>query len=205
MLLFLGLTYLEGEFRQQYPYFYIGKIILVAATMFYYRETWKDIRFDVKWLLPSVVLGAALCAVWVWGERNVAYPHFLGERSAFDPTREIVNPVLQGVFLGFRFLGLVLLVPVMEELFWRSFLLRYATRPDFEKLRIGEFSLAAFCIVASLFAAAHPEWLVALVFAVAIGLWVRYTRSIFACVVCHATTNLALGAYVVARGDWAFL
>jgi CAAX prenyl protease-like protein len=94
--------------------------------------------------------------------------------------------------------------PVMEEIFWRSFGLRYATTPEFTSLPIGSFSWQGFAIVAALFGAAHPEWLVAVLCAAAYALLLRYTRSLFACVIAHAVTNLSLGLYVLTTGHWRF-
>jgi CAAX prenyl protease-like protein len=92
----------------------------------------------------------------------------------------------------------------MEEIFWRSFLLRFITKPEFQTLSVGQFSTGALLIGAALFGLAHPEWLPAVVFALAISLWLRYTKSLFAVIVVHLVTNLALGVYVVTQRDWAF-
>jgi hypothetical protein len=97
---------------------------------------------------------------------------------------------------------LVLLVPFMEELFWRSFGLRYATRTDFQALPIGTFSAAGAAATCAVFALAHPEWVVALVFAAGMTLLLWKTKSLFACFVAHAVANLALGTYVVTQGAW---
>ena len=111
---------------------------------------------------------------------------------------------LRWSFLVARFYGLVLVVPVLEELFWRSFLLRYVTTPEFTSLPVGQFSATAFWVVVALSAAAHPEWLAAAI-ANALFAWLlRCTRSLFAVIVSHAVTNAALGAYVVAAGQWQY-
>jgi CAAX prenyl protease-like protein len=203
MVLFLGITWIEGKFPENYIWIYFAKIAVTLAALAYYRETWKDIRFEPKWMAPSVALGLVLCLLWVWIDKTITYPHF-GERTAYDPFAKISGDALRAAFFAIRFFGLVVVVPVMEELFWRSFLLRYATKSDFWKLPIGVFSGTALLIVSAIFAAAHPEWLVAAIFALAMGLLLRYSKSVFACVVAHAATNLALGIYVVARSDWIY-
>ncbi|MGI8922949.1 MAG: CAAX prenyl protease-related protein [Fimbriimonadales bacterium] len=204
MAIFLGITALEGQLEEHYVWIYFVKVLLTGAALFYFRETWKDIRFEPKWIVPSVVVGLTLCAVWIWVDKNVAYPHFLGSRTGFNPYEKIADDGLRSVFLAVRFIGLVLLVPIMEELFWRSFVVRYASKPDFWTLPIGTFTWTGFAIMVGLFAAAHSEWLVAAIFAAAMGLLVKYSKSIFACIVAHAVTNLALGIYVVTQGDWKY-
>lgn len=92
-------------------------------------------------------------------------------------------------FLAERLCGLVLVVPLMEELFWRSFLLRYATRADFTSLAMGQFSAGAFWTVVAISAAAHREWLAAAI-ASALFTWLlRHTRNLFIVIVAHAAAN----------------
>lgn len=186
-----------------YPYAYIVKIGLVSASLVWLRGPLADIVPSSRVVLPAVLVGLAVTLQWVLVDAAVPYPH-LGTRSAFDPFTAIEGTPLRWAFLGVRLFGLVLVVPVMEELFWRSFLLRYLTRPEFRTLLPGEFSWTAFWLVAALFALSHPEWLVALVTAAAFALLLRWTRSLFAVVVAHAVANAALGAYVLATGAWQF-
>lgn len=203
--LFMAFTAgLEGNFESQYPLIYIAKVAVVTLALVLFRGTWKDLVPNGKMVLPAVVVGLAVFALWVGIENNVPYPHFLGERMAYNPFEKITDPGLRTAFLAFRFFGLVLMVPLMEELFWRSFLIRFASNPEWQSLKIGEFTMQGFAIVAGLFAAAHPEWLVALITAVAYGLLLKQTKSVFACFVAHAVTNLALGIYVVTQAQWKF-
>ena len=95
-------------------------------------------------------------------------------------------------------------MPLTEELFWRSFLLRYITNPEFRKLRADEFSWGAFWVVAAMFAVSHPEWLAAFICAAAYGLLLRKTKSLFACVIAHSVTNFTLGVYVLISQDWKY-
>jgi len=148
-----------------------------------------------------VVLGFLVFAQWVIVERLLAYPH-LGSRVGFDPFGAFDSRGVTIAFLAVRFYGLVLLVPVMEEMFFRGFLLRYLTDPDFESLPPGSFSLGAFAIVTALSALAHPEWIVAIVASAMFALLLRRTRSLFAAIVAHATANLALGVYILLTRQW---
>jgi CAAX prenyl protease-like protein len=98
----------------------------------------------------------------------------------------------------------VVIVPVMEELFWRSFLIRYLTNQDFTAIPIGRFSMTAFWLVAGASGLAHPEWLVAVVASAAYSWLLKHTGSLFATVVAHAVTNAALGVYVLLSRDWQY-
>jgi len=201
MGLFMALTVVEGQMPAYYVWLYILKAVLVTGCLYIYRSTLRDYRFDARMLLPGIIVGLVVCAEWLLIDQHILYPH-LGKRSAFDP--HIIAQPLQTIFLLVRFYGLVVMVPVMEELFWRSFLIRYITQPDYERLSIGTFSWVAFWAVSGMFALAHPEWLVALICAVVYGLLLRRTKSLFATLVAHSVTNLTLGIYVLATHNYAY-
>ena len=205
MAAFMVLTALEGFAPSAYyVWLYALKCVVVTATLFWFRRTtWQDIQPSVRVLIPAVVVGLAVFGQWILLDKLIPYPH-LGSRIGLNPFSTIESPVVLFMFLTVRFYGLAVMVPVMEELFWRSFLLRYMTDPDFTKLPLGTFSWQAFAIVAGMFGLLHSEWLVAIICACAYGLLLRQTKSIFACIIAHGVTNLALGIYVLVARDWIY-
>lgn len=204
MVAFVALTAIEGSSPLSYPVTYALKITLVAALAFACRSAWKDLQLNARALLAGVLVGLVVLAEWILVTKFVPGSSYGSARAAFDPFAEIGNPALLAAFLSVRFFGLVLVVPLIEEIFWRSFLLRYLSGPKWQEMRLGDFSLQAFIFGAAGFAIAHPEWLAAVLCAVAYGLLLRATRSLFACFMAHAVTNLGLGIYVVAARDWSF-
>jgi hypothetical protein len=204
IIVFALFTFAEGYApRQFYFYAYLAKVVLVTAVLVFFKSTWRDIQPTARVVPLAVLVGVLVFAQWVVLDKFVPYPHF-GERTGFDPYTSFENSTLRTLFLITRFYGLVIMVPLMEELFWRSFLLRYFTDANFKRVPLGVFSWTAFLIVAAVFGISHPEWLVAVITACAYALLLKQTRSLFACIVAHAVTNLALGIYVVATGDWVY-
>lgn len=108
--------------------------------------------------------------------------------------------------LLFRVLRLVVVVPLLEEIFWRGFLLRHLIRDPFDEVAFGTRSWPAFGIVALLFAIAHwgPDFWPALVTGALYNALAFSTRSLGACVIAHATTNLLLGFYIFRTQQWGF-
>ncbi len=195
---------LEPFFKSQYVWIYSAKIIVVTLLLIFFKKSWSmEFRPDFQALIWGLVIGIGVFAEWILLDKWIPY-HHLGSRTALNPFASISNPLQRTIFLAMRFYGLALIVPIMEELFWRSFLLRYITNPEFKQLGLSEFSWGAFWVVAAMFAVSHPEWLVALVCAAAYGLLLRKTNSLFACVVAHCVTNFILGIYVLISKDWKY-
>jgi uncharacterized protein len=204
IVVFAVLTALEGFLpASAYPVSYLVKMAAVTAALVYFRGPLGDIRPSWGVVPVGATVGAVVFAEWVTIDQLVPYPH-LGSRVGYNPFVAIDDAGLRWAFLVARFYGLVLVVPVMEELFWRSFLLRYATTADFTSLPVGRFSMTAFWVVVGLSAAAHPEWLVAAIASALFAWLLHYTRSLFAVIVSHAVANAALGGYILFRGQWQY-
>jgi CAAX prenyl protease-like protein len=94
---------------------------------------------------------------------------------------------------------------VIEELFWRGWLMRYAISPRFETIRLGTYSAFSFWITAVLFASEHGSfWEVGLVAGIIYNWWMLRTHSLGDCITAHAVTNACLAAYVIAGGQWQY-
>ena len=76
------------------------------------------------------------------------------------------------------------LVPVLEELFWRGWLMRWLIRPDFEAVRLGTYTHYSFWVTAALFAAEHgPYWDVGLLAGIIYNWWMVRTGRLADCIV----------------------
>lgn len=207
MLLFLVATQSESLVpKSVYPVAYAVKVITVTAALAVCARTWRhELRFDGKAVGFGILAGLIGLPLWIGVSEITPSLSFLGTRAAYNPLAEIPDATLRAVFLATRFFGLAAMVPLMEEVFWRSFLLRFVTDQDkWYTLPVGTFSLVALGIVSALFGIAHPEYLAAIVFALLMAGLLRVTRSLLACVVAHGVTNLALGIYVLATGNWKY-
>ena len=205
-VLFLLLTGVEGEFTRYYPILYTVKIALVGGLLLGMRRVSPpEVRPHGNGLGVAVLAGVLLVFAWVWVDQHSPHLALMGKRVAYDPFRQIGDPMARAAFLAVRFFGLVVIVPLIEETFYRGFLLRFVTdMDDWRRVPVGTFSPAALAANVVLFALSHPEWLSAAIFAVAMcGLLAR-TKNLFACVAAHAVTNLLLGLYVIHTGAWQY-
>jgi hypothetical protein len=126
-----------------------------------------------------------------------------GENKGFDPFLN-ENTAIRNVLIFFRFFGAALVVPIMEELFWRSFLLRYIINSDFMSVRVGTYTLFSFLVGSGLFGLEHTLVLAGIMAGIAYSLLLYWTKSIYQCVLSHAVTNFVLGIYVLQTGYWQF-
>jgi CAAX prenyl protease-like protein len=206
MLAFLVLTSTEGYLPEAswYPLAYSAKILIVALLSWHYRSAWADLRPIPRFgsLVLAGLIGLIVFVLWVRLEGMYPALGFLGKRAGLDPST--LAPVWKWPFIVVRFAGLVLLVPLVEELFWRSFLIRWLINPDFLKVPIGRVTPTAAGVTSVVFALSHPEWLPALITGLLWAWLLWQTKSLLACVLSHAVTNLALGIYVLTTGDWKY-
>lgn len=158
----------------------------------------------VVWLIPPV-----LHHFTGWGERIPWLEHFgFQERlEGFDPGvfAETAPPWVTVLVVVLRFVRLVLVVSLVEEIFWRGFLMRWITQPsDWNAVSLRACSVISVWATAGAFALAHagPDLFVAFFYGALAG-WVTIrTDNLWAVVVMHMTANLLLGAFIMATGWW---
>jgi CAAX prenyl protease-like protein len=189
---------------EQLLYLYPLKAILVALLLVAFFRHYRELRCrdfaNLKHSFGSLLVGLLVFVLWINMDWEFAT---IGDNQGFDPT--LVAPeVTRNILIFFRIFGATLVVPVMEELFWRSFLLRYLINSDFERVPIGAFSWGSFVIGAGLFGLEHNLLLAGVMAGAAYSLLLYRTRSIAQCVLAHAVTNFALGIYVLQTGNWRF-
>ncbi len=178
------------------------QIIVCGGLLARYRQFYGELRVSGGFGVAAIA-GIAALVLWISPQAFFSaaprtegfHPHFFGGEGA----------AYWGNLLA-RFFRMVVIVPLVEELFWRGFLLRYCIRDDFQNVPIGTFTWKSFWMVSIAFCFEHtpPDWPAAL-FTSALYNWVAYSsRSLLACVVAHGITNLLLGFYILKTEQWGF-
>ena len=191
-----------------YPVLYTCKLAATAAALVWCWPSLGRWLGRPRWWPP--LLGLALAIPWVvlaTLQRQAGWAAALGERSGFDPFVNLPDdPTGAWGFFTVRAIGLVLLVPALEELFVRGFLMRYVVSERFWEVPFGSLTAASLTACVVYAAATHPAEAVAAVgwFALVSGV-AAATRQPIDCILAHAATNLALGGYVLATGSWWLL
>ena len=173
---------------------------LLACFWREYGELARQNRPDGREALLAVGVGVAVFVLWIQLDASWMT---LGEPSAAFVPLDAAGR-LDWPLVAVRWIGAALLVPLVEELFWRSFLMRWIEQPTFEGVDPQRVGLKAIVLSTFVFMLAHTLWLAAVIAGLAYA-WL-YVRSgkLWLPVIAHAVTNGALGAWVVTTGNWQF-
>jgi uncharacterized protein len=181
--------------------------VAMAAILAVSREA---LRGRASKPLLSIALGVAVFLLWIGPDVVApAWRHsFLFNNPIVGHPAGITPPASKGdpVFLFFRIAISVIAVPILEELFWRAWLMRWLIDSDhFERVPLGAYLPSAFWLVAILFAVEHGSfWDVGLITGIIFNWWMVKTRNLWDCIIAHAVTNAILAAWVVLAGQWQY-
>lgn len=209
-MLFMGLLALrgaappDGSWGIDPRWIYGVSVLGVAALLAYfwreYGELVRQTLPDARETLLAVAVGAVVCVLWI--NLDASWMTLGQARVGFNPLT--ASGGIDWPLVATRWIGAALLVPVMEELFWRSFLMRWIEAPVFEGVDPRRVSLRAIVASTFVFVLAHTLWLAAIIAGLAYA-WL-YVRSgkLWLPIIAHAVTNGALGVWVIATGNWQF-
>ena len=159
-----------------------------------YGELARQTLPDARETLLAVAAGLTVFGLWI----GLDAPWMtIGTPSAPFEAREPVHLLI-------RFIGAALLVPLIEELFWRSFLMRWLEQPVFQGVAPQRVGARAIALSTFVFTLAHTLWLAAAIAGLVYALLYVKTGKLWLPVIAHAVTNGALGVWVIATGNWQF-
>lgn len=214
------------------PYFAYVAIASVPADILS-REASYGLRLAVvgalllwarRWYCPLTGPGSRMGSIlWGIGAGVVGAGLWVGLLAPFVSAG--AAPEWSGLAVALRFLAAGALVPVFEEMMMRGYVFRVALQWGQERqkgagsalhaalddrslleVRPGEWSWAAVAVSTLVFAAGHnmPEWPAAIAYGLLMCiLWAR-RKDLLSCIAAHATTNVALAAFVLMTGRWEY-
>ena len=217
-VIFLGLTFCQGQLGEASRYWvYLAKTLVGAWLIWLVRPRVTELKWKFSW--EAGVVGVAVFGLWIGldglyppTDRLLSQVGLAKVRSDAELASQMWNPharfgeasALAWFFIGTRLVGASIVVPPLEEVFYRSFLYRYLTRADFQALPLGQFSPMPFLVTSALFGLAHREWLAGILCGFAYQGLVCWKRRLGDAMTAHAITNFLLGLWVVWKGAWQF-
>ncbi len=205
-LAFVGIMALERVVPLPPQWLYLARFLIVATLIA--TLSWPYLSFRPSYPLASIVVGVAVFVIWVAPDVLFGYRHFwLFENSLTGAAATTLPPGLKSNigFIVLRTISSAMLVPILEELFWRGWMMRWLIDNNFLSVPLGKYGPSAFWIVAILFASEHgPYWEVGLAAGIAYNWWIIRTRNLADCILAHGVTNAVLAAYVLVTGQWQY-
>ena len=203
-LFFIALVDVLGRLgfsAQELRWLYALKVGTVLLTLIMgYRHYTELHTFRLSPIGVVTAMAAGLLVFWLWIKLDAGWMQ-LGSASGFDPT---TGGRIDWALVAVRIAGAALVVPVMEELFWRSFLLRWIVDPDFERVTTAQVTAGSVLINVVLFGVEHHLWFAGMVAGLAYSLLYLRSRSLWSAILAHAVTNGVLGIWIVQTGSWTY-
>ncbi|MGA2245305.1 MAG: CAAX prenyl protease-related protein [Verrucomicrobiota bacterium] len=204
-VIFLLLTTGQGCFGPASAYwFYLAKTVVGLWLIF---EVWPlvpEMRWALSWEAVAVGLGVFL----MWVALDPWYPKLNWSKAAVENANPSLvfgrHSPLACFFLCVHVFGMTVVVPPLEEVFYRSFLYRFIARPNFLEVPLHRFLPMPFFVTAVLFGFEHSQWLAGILCGMAYQWLVLRKNRLGDAITAHAITNFLLGVWVVWRGAWNF-
>ncbi len=223
-VIFVLLTAGQGKLGEGSRYWVYLLKTIVGATMVWAMHPWvREMRW--KWSWEAAMAGVGVFILWVgldgWYPsidtlcKQALCPVFksLGLEGWCNTATPAPVPWkphnhywegLAWLFVFGRLLGSSLVVPPLEEVFYRSFLYRYLCRPDFESVALNSFKLIPFLLTACIFGLSHYEWLAGILCGMIYHALVIKKNDLGHAMTAHGITNFLLGLWIVWKGAWHF-
>jgi uncharacterized protein len=188
----------QFDARLIYPF----KAACVALSLgFFWQHYVELVKFQLRLreVLWSVTVGVGVFLLWI--SLDYQWMNF-GQSTGYDP-RSSIGDIDWTLALP-RLLGAAIVVPIMEELFWRSFLLRWLAHSKFLNVSPAQVGLRALLISSVMFGVEHSLWLAGIIAGLAYSWLYMKSKNLWSPIVAHATTNGLLGLWVLSTKQWQF-
>lgn len=172
--------------------------VVVVLVIFSPFAELKPFRITVRDALISIGVGVVVWYLWI--NLNASWM-VLGQSAGFDPRND---GQLDLMLVAVRLFGAALVVPVMEELFWRSFLMRWIQSQDFLAVDPRQVKVFGMLVAMALFGIEHNLWFAGVVAGAAYSLLYMYSRNLWSAVLAHAVTNGLLGCWIIMTSQWTY-
>jgi hypothetical protein len=205
-LLFVALTALQGKFGFSYYGVYCAKTFVGVFLLWLIWPVVTEMRWAISW--EAIATGVFVAVFWVGLDPYC--PKWFKVDHVWNPFADLPNAGGVGsnlalVYIAIRIAGSALVVPQLEEVFFRSFLYRYVTKVDFLSVPLNHFDLRSFLITSAIFGIEHGnQWIAGILCGFCYQWLVLRKNRLGDAMTAHAITNFLLGSYVAWKGEWQF-
>lgn len=183
-------------------WFYAIKTVIVAWMLWEARSFATEMRWKIS--AEAMLVGVLIFGVWIGLDGY--YPRLGKLGEPWNPHQQFgENSATAWFFVLARLAGSTIVVPPVEELFYRSFLYRYFVKINFQAMPLGQFHPLSFAVTSILFGLMHPDrWVAGIICGLGYQWLVVRNNRLGDAITAHAITNFLLGLWVIWRGAWSF-
>ena len=197
LLVMLGTMIVTAAVSHDFDWLYPVRAGAMGVALWSFRRVYR--QFTWTWSWQAIAIGGAVFLVWMLLEPSVdssttAVAHGIARLSGG----------MAALWVGFRVLGSVLMVPLAEELAFRGYVMRKLVARDFENVPLGHFTWPAFLLSSVVFGVFHGRWVAGSLAGMGYALALTRRGQLADAVVAHMTTNALIAAYVLSHHAWAF-
>ena len=212
---FFGWEHPAAPWWQHYPEQWLYPLQSIVCIVLL-AKWWRiyEFRWNARAILLGVVFGAVGIGFWLLPTTLYDHLGMTGEpegwkkwlglaarKDGFDPWI-FDSPMACWTSLVLRFFRAVVVVALVEEIFWRGFLMRFLLDwdGDYWKQPFGKHSWLSYFVVTGAFMLAHApiDWAGAFIYGTLTYILAVWSKSLSACVVMHAVANFLMGWYAIA-------
>ena len=182
---------------------YGAQIAVVMLALGFFVRGYTELRplaLGLREALEATAGGIVVFVLWI--NLDSGWTVIGDAGSGFDPRTRSGEVDWALAFL--RIFGAAAVVPIMEELFWRSFIMRWLDNPDFTRSSAAAVSVRALLLSSIVFGIEHHQWLAGALAGLAYGGLYKRSGTLWSPILAHAVTNLLLGLWVLRTGAWHF-
>jgi len=204
-VLIVVLTFIQDNFEGPLRYWlYFGKMIVGAWCIWEMRSLVPEMRWAVSW--EAVAVGVLVFIIWVGLDPYYPKIELLFKKGHdWNPFQQFGSGSAMGwFFVAVRTLGSAIVVPPIEESFFRSFLYRYFVKLDFRSMPFNRLHWLSLIVTSLLFGLVHYQWIAGILCGLAFQALVLRKNRLGDAMTAHAITNFLLGIWVVWKNAWIF-
>jgi exosortase E/protease (VPEID-CTERM system) len=174
---------------------YVVRVLAGFAVLWLVRRELPAPSFSLSWF--PVVAAAVSCVAWIYlvPVDTAAGARFLGALQGLGTAE-------RWAWLVVRVVGSCLLVPIVEELAFRGFLLRWLVSPEFERVPPRAWTWWAVLLSSLAFGALHSHWALGAFAGLAFAIARLRRGRLGDAVLAHALANAGIAVAVLVFGRW---
>lgn len=196
-LLFFSLSEAETYLPNWYFHLYLAKIFLTTSLLWAWRSKfYNDLttKLTSSQLIISLIAGTIAAATWF----SCITFELITLPALTIPEQW---PLVLKVFVvSFICLGASLIVPILSELFWRSFMLRYLIEQNFKTVSIGQFQFFSFIVVVALTTLPSSYAIPVAITSIIQNTLIVWQKNLRCCILANVLTSTALTLYCLLYG-----